>query len=301
MMKRETTIMFACLIALPAVCQFQAEMISAEAGVERHYKVYSDATRYRYEFEEAGMNGVVIVFPGENKTYILLPEGKMVHQTTCDAIISKMNDPVQSYQWLKGNGTEKHVGSEMLQGMSCRKSEIYMQEQKIFTVWYSDKLNFPLKIINNTAENTSVQLTKITDWTVDPAFFTVPSDYTEVDEKMRPVVPEPPPPDKWTVVDGSIPYEGRVSRGTKVRLPVESSVYHKVQLSNNGEGMAKVVSHLFRDGAELPDGEQGPLKYRTKRLQPGENSTKTHAWKPGDLVILEVHEGTMLVKVYLEK
>ncbi len=281
--------------------QFQANMLNVISGKELQYKVYSDLNHYRYDFEADGMKGVVIVMPDENKTFILVPDKKFVHKTTCDALMSRMNDPVQSYLWFKKNGTEKAAGVESISGESCRKSEVYMQDQKVFTVWYSDKLRFPLKIVNYTAENTTMQLTNISSWNVDREMFSVPDDYAEVDEQMQPVIAEPSPPEKWTVIEETIPYEGNLSTGTKIKLPVTSDVYHKVELKNNTQDMAKVISHLFRDGKELPDEEQGPVSYRSKRLHPGENKTNTYAWKPGDVVIIEVYEGIMTLKVYLEK
>ena len=284
-----------------ANCQFQANMTNTVSGREMQYRVYSDLNHYRYEFDEDGMKGVVIVLPDENKTFILMPDKKFVHKTTCDALMSRMNDPVQSYLWFKKNGTEKAAGVEKVNGESCQKSEIYYQDHKVFTVWYSDKLHFPVKIINHTAENTGMQLNNISKWKVDAKLFSVPDDYVEVDEQMRPVIPEPPPPEKWTMIEGTIPYEGNLSRGTKLKFPVNSDVYHKVELKNNTQEMAKLIIHIFRNGKELSDDEQGPVSYRSKRLHPGESKTNTYAWKSGDTVVFEDYEGTISVKVYLEK
>ena len=276
-------------------------MTNVISGKEKQYKVYSDLNYYRYDFEEDDMKGVVIVLPDENKTFILIPDKKFVHKTTCDAFISRMNDPVQSYLWFKKNGTEKAAGVESIAGESCRKSEVYIQDQKVFTVWYSDKLRFPIKIVNHTAENTTMQLNNISNWKVDTKMFSVPDDYVEVDQQMRPIIAEPLPPEKWTVIEGTVPYQGDLTRGTKIRFPVTSDVYHKVELKNNTQDMAKVIIHIFRNGKELSDDEQGPVSYRSKRLHPGESKTNTYALKSGDTVVFEDYEGTMSIKVYLEK
>ena len=299
-MKKTKIIFLISLIPYMANCQFQANMTNIISGREMQYKIYSDLNHYRYEFDEDGVKGVVIVLPDENKTFILMPDKKFVHKTTCDALMSRMNDPVQSYLWFKKNGTENAAGVESIDGISCRKSEVYMQDQKIFTVWYSDKLQFPIKIVNHTAEDTRMQLNNISNWKTDTKLFNVPDDYIEVDEHMKPVIPEPPPPEKWTAIEGTVPNEGDFSRGTRIKIPVTSDVYHKVEFKNNTQDMAKVVWIIFRNGKELSDDEQGPVSYRTKRLHPGESKTNTYAWKPGDNVIFEVYEGTMTIKVYLE-
>ncbi len=301
MMQKKWMIAMFCLMPFPAICQFQATMINRVSGKEMKYAVYSDLNRYRYEFDEGGTQGIVIAMPGENTTFILMPGKKLVHKTTCDAAMSRMNDPVQSYEWFKENGIEKNEGTETLNGFDCRKLGIYQQDQKIFTVWYADALHFPVKIENNVAGNTSMELTDVSKWKVNPDFFKVPADYSEVDERLRPVIPEPPPPDKWTAKEVTIPYKDTANRGTKLKLMVDRTVYYKVSLSDNGESPAKIVIHMIRNGSELTDDEQGPLRYRTIRLFNGESKTSTYDWKAGDLIILEVFEGTMEINIYPEK
>jgi hypothetical protein len=56
----------------------------------------------------------------------------------------------------------------------------------------------------------------------------------------------------------------------------------------------------MRNGQELPDNEQGPIKYRSVRLYSGETKAYTFDWKEGDVVILEIHEGKMNVQVFPE-
>lgn len=81
--------------------QFKAQMINNISGEERNYDVYSDLVNYRYEFKEDKASGIVIVKPAENKTYILYPEKKYVYVTECDGPMSRMNDPVQSYEAVR--------------------------------------------------------------------------------------------------------------------------------------------------------------------------------------------------------
>jgi hypothetical protein len=56
----------------------------------------------------------------------------------------------------------------------------------------------------------------------------------------------------------------------------------------------------MRDGKELPDNEQGPIKYRTQRLFEGESNSSTYSWKEGDDKIIQVHEGKVLVEILPE-
>jgi hypothetical protein len=275
-------------------------MINVVNGEERDYDVYSELKKYRYEFEENNMKGVVIVNPDENQTFILFPENKLVHITTCDGMMSRMNDPVQSYMWYKKYGEEKSAGYKEISGYKSEIKELYQSNTKVFTVWYSEELNFPLKIRSHFAENTYMELKDIEPWKPGTSFFTIPEDYTEVDERMRPVIPEPPVPESWEIKKASIPFKGTISRGTKLKIKVNKTVYHKLLISNDSDNPAKVVRHLIREGQELPDNEQGPLEYRSARLYNGEKKTYTFDWKEGDVVILEVHEGSMNIDIFPE-
>ncbi len=275
-------------------------MLNVVNGKEQDYDVYSELKQYRYEFVESDMKGIVIVNPDANQTFILFPENKLVHKTTCDGIMSRMNDPVQSYMWYKKYGEEKPVGDEELGGYKSKINDLYQGNTKVFTVWYSEELNFPLKILSHFAENTYMELKDIESWKPEASYFVIPEDYTEVDERMRPVIPEPPEPESWDIQEASVPFKGTISRGTKLKIKVEKTVYHKLLISNDSEDPAKVVRHLIRNGQELPDNEQGPLKYRSVRLYSGEKKTYTFDWEEGDIVILEIHEGKMNVQVFPE-
>jgi hypothetical protein len=299
---KKYSLFFILVILLPvsSFCQFRARMINVVDGQESIYDVFSELKQYRYEFVEDDMKGIVIVNPDANQTFVLLPENKFVHKTTCDGMISRMNDPVQSYMWYKKYGEEKSAGDEEISGYKCKIKELYQSDSKVFTVWYSEELNFPIKILNHFSENTYMELKDIEPWKPEESMFIVPKDYTEVDERMRPVIPEPPAPESWEIKEVSVPFEGTVSRGTKLKIKVDKPVYHKMLISNDNESPSKIVRHLVRNGQELPDNEQGPLNYRTARLYSGEKKTYTFDWKTGDVVIVEVHEGNMHIQVFPE-
>jgi hypothetical protein len=288
------------VVSINTFCQFTAKMINVVDGKERNYIVYSDLKQYRYEFDEDGMQGVVIVNPDKNQTSILLPEMKFVHKTTCDGIMSRMNDPVQAYIWYKNQSEEKIAGTEEISGYNCTKKELLQSDATVFTLWHAEQLNFPVKITSHFSDNTHMELKDIEPWTADASYFKIPEGYTEVDERMRPVIPEPPAPESWEIKEASVPYEGTVARGTKFKIKIGQSVYHKLAISNETAEPAKIIRHLVRNGQELSDDQQGPLHYRSSRLYSGENKTYTFDWKEGDIVIIEAYEGKMHIKIFPE-
>jgi hypothetical protein len=281
--------------------QFTAKLVNVKSGNKTIYQLQSDGTKYRYDFEESGMKGIVIVDPEKGKTAILMPDKKFVHYTELTSGISMANDPFQSFLNMRKRFTEKIVGPEKINGYESEKSELYAGDQKLFTAWYSEKLNFLLKMINNSEADTYMELSDIKPAKIDPAVFKVPEDYTEVDQRMRPVIPELPPPDSWNTIKATLPVKGEFKRGDLISFKVPESKNYKIILKNAATDPAKIIRISMREGKELPDNEQGPLRYRTSRLYGGESSTNTYSWKAGDDKIIQVHEGRILIEIVPEE
>jgi hypothetical protein len=277
--------------------QFTAKLVNVKSGNKTIYQLQSDGTKYRYDFEESGMKGIVIVDPEKGKTAILMPDKKFVHYTELTSGISMANDPFQSFLSMRKRYTEKKIGPEKLNGYDSEKSELYAADQKIFTAWYSEKLNFLLKMINNSEADTYMELSDIKPAKIDPAIFKIPEDYTEVDQRMRPVIPEPPPPDSWNTIETTLPVKDEFKRGDLISFKVPESKNYKIILKNVATDPAKIIRISMREGKELPDNEQGPIRYRTQRLFEGESNSSTYSWKEGDDKIIQVHEGKLLVEI----
>ena len=277
----------------PGFSQFKASMDYVKTGNKEAYTVYSDKTQYRYEFTQNNEKMIIIVKPQINKTLILLPAKKFYIQQDCDGMMSRQNDPVQAYAMMKANYTEKDAGKENVEGFACNKKEIYAGNDKIITARYSESLNFPVKMVNHLYENTYMNLKDIQNWKPDPDFFVVPTDYTEVDDRMRPVIPEPPAPEKWETKTVQLPFHGNISRGILLKFSIGKEAHYKMIAENKMNKPAKIIWYSFREGKELPEKIQGPEKNRTLRLYPGEKVPDTFIWKEGQEIHIKVLEGTM--------
>lgn len=287
------------LWVFPVYGQFMADMHIRTPNDGNIYHVLNDGKNYRYEFEEEGMKLLVLVQPHKNKTYVVFPEKKMYQKMSCTSPASLSNDPVQTLNYLQKNYTLKAVGNEVINGYPCEKREIHAQGQLLNRHWYSSELKFPLKIEQldqYTMELRNIQKTDIKD----PSYFNVPSDFTEVDRQMRPVIPEPPPPESWKMSNRSVPFKGVFKRGDRVEVEIKSSEYHKILLSNQGNKSSKLTYQLYRDGTQLDENEQGPLEYRTKKIHSGESKTFTLALQPGDIMVMQIFYGKMEIDVRLE-
>ena len=168
------------------------------------------------------------------------------------------------------------------------------------TQWFSEKLGFPVKIENHLMENTYMLLENIEKWSPDPSIFIVPESFTEVDEQMRPVIPEPAPPEDWAKKEMAVPVDMIVSRGMAISVPILESVYHKLIIKNTGDTPAKFSYHSFIDGVELSEDIQGPEEYRTNRLYMDEDYNMTMNWKAGQVILFKIYEGEASLKIMKE-
>jgi len=304
MKTRISVILTFLFVLLPASIysqlSFSAEMLNVQRGNETRYQLRSAGNKYRYDFEESGMKGSVIVDQENGKTAILMPEKKFVHYTDIQSSTSLMNDPYQAFLYSKSRYDEKKVGEEKISGFDCNKTQLYASDQLIYTAWYSEDLGFLVKLVNEMANNTYMELRDIKKGNMSNEVFSVPEDFTEVDREMRPIIPEPLAPDSWNEVKASLPLKGEYRRGDIISFDVPESRNYKFILNNNTDSPAKIIRIGMRDGKELSDDEQGPLSYRTRRLYGGESFSNVYSWKAGDEKRIQVHEGVINIEIIPE-
>ncbi len=167
--------------------QFKAKMVFNSMGKERAFTVYSSDAGYRYEFNEDGQEGAVIVTKGSQQVIILMPQQKMAMKSPAESPMSMGNDPLKAYEHYQKDGTLKEIGKETINGIECTKSELWnitgdefgKVTQKMFTIWNSDKYQFPIKMVNHIdgAEVSGMELKDIEPWTPDAHSFTIPEGY----------------------------------------------------------------------------------------------------------------------------
>ncbi len=176
------SILIMLFLSISVYGQFKAKMVFNSMGKERAFIVYSAEDGYRYEFNEDGQEGVVIVKNDSPDVIILMPQQKMAMKSPAGSPMSMGSDPLQSYEYHKANGLLKEVGKEKVNGIECTKSILYNKEnptQKMFTMWYSEKYKFPIKMINHIdgEEESGMELKDIEPWTPDANSYSIPEEY----------------------------------------------------------------------------------------------------------------------------
>ncbi len=153
-----------------------------------NFKLYSDGSNYRYEFNEDGQDGIVIVPNDAKQIFILMPQQKMAIKTNSTSQMSMGRDPLKQYEyWLNEGATEEIVGNDKINGIDCIKKELHNIKkdeygevnQHLFTIWYSEKYKFPIKMENyiDGSNSSGMELTDIEAWTPNVDSFKVPDGY----------------------------------------------------------------------------------------------------------------------------
>lgn len=187
--KNTTKLVFVLILfvlSASAFGQFKGKMVFDSMDKDHSYDVYYSDLGYRYEFNEDGQKGVVIVKSGAQEVIILMPQQKMAMKTPSNNPMSMANDPLQSFEYYKDSGIFEEDGEESINGIICKKSILYNKEnpsQKMFTMWYSEEYQFPMKMINHIdgSEDSKMEMKAVEPWTPDPGKFEIPSGYQLMD------------------------------------------------------------------------------------------------------------------------
>ena len=186
------TFVITLLTTISIYGQFSAKMYYTTAEKSGVFQIYSDGNNYRYEFNEDGEEGIVIVPKGAKQIFILMPQQKMAIKTNSSSQMSMSTDPLKQYEyWLNEGATEVVVENEEINGIDCvkkelrniKKDEYGEANQHLYTMWYSEDYKFPIKMENyiDGSGSSGMEVKDIEPWTPNADSFTVPSSYTTME------------------------------------------------------------------------------------------------------------------------
>ena len=181
-MKKIVLLSLSVLLSIPLFAQFKGKMVFTTMNKERHFDVYSSDAGYRYDFDEDGQKGSIIVKSGSQEVIILMPQQKMAMKSPASSPMSMSSDPLKSIEYYQESGIMKEEGNETINGVKCTKSSLYNKEnpnQKMFTIWISEKYKFPIKMVNHIdgSEDSGMEMQDVEPWTADESIFEIPAGF----------------------------------------------------------------------------------------------------------------------------
>jgi len=101
----------------------------------------------------------------------------------------------------------------------------------------------------------------------------------------------------WTTVKKELPLKEAFEAGTRVVFVINYDNHSLVDYSNLSDSSVKIVFYVSENGVAVPDEKIGPVRFRTKNLDPGEKIQMTYNWEKGQEVTLEIYNGQVEVEV----
>ncbi len=244
---------FVVLLVIPwgmvSAIQFKAEMVEIDKTDTTKSDFYLKDSLYRMEQVERGQQVIILVDQQTNLTRVVAPELKTWIQISSDHRTSLMNDPFQSVKRAAGDGENKPLGTETMNGYLCDIYLVSKNERDLMTQWVSQELKFPLKIINHVVEGRSVKLRNIEVIPVPDSLFQIPDEYEEY---------VPPKPGEVVVPDWAEeiptapvmkpPFEHDMATGEIIRVAITAGRSLRVSGQSTSEGVARLSPAPFLDG-----------------------------------------------------
>jgi len=181
-MKKAVLLSLTILLNLPLLAQFKGKMVFKTMDKDRHFDVYFCDAGYRYDFDEDGHKGSFIAKSGSSEVIMLMPQQKMAMKSPAGSAMNMSSDPLKLMENYQGDAIIKDEGTETINGIKCKKSVLMNKEnptQKMFTIWFSDKYKFPIKMVNHIdgSEGSGMEMQDVEPWTPDEKFFEIPDGY----------------------------------------------------------------------------------------------------------------------------
>lgn len=169
------------LATVAGAAEFSADMaIRSAAGGEMHGKVFVKGNSLRQELETPVGTQVSIVKDGGSVMYVLIPGQKMYMEFPNNQVSLSEGESIESKYGDEAK-LEK-TGTENIRGYEC---DIYSVEYEDpgfgkSTVWIARKLNYPIKIHSESAQDTAtITYSNVKEGKVPDGLFELPGGYTK--------------------------------------------------------------------------------------------------------------------------
>jgi hypothetical protein len=174
--------------------EFSADLVdNSEKASSTQNKIYAGKDKLRFEGQQNGRAGTMIINFAAQTTDILIPERKMYIESTAghgpagqrSFNLFRAADPENACEeWrktaAKSGGSCRKIGNETVNGRSTVKYEGTSEDGTVNYVWIDPKLHFPVKWQGKDKGNGG-ELRNIQEGSQPAGLFVVPPDYQKMD------------------------------------------------------------------------------------------------------------------------
>jgi len=179
-------IVLVCILifaALSWASEFSADMVNNQFGQDMKGKVFVKNHKMRMEnISGQGEESIVIMDLESGTSYLLMPQQKTYMEMSAAQAQSQMQQYNVEEEIAKV-ADKKFLGTEKVNGYVCDKYEFVYHDTSMGTLvqWYSKKLNYPIKIIYNSAHGVmTTEYRNIREGGVSDSLFHIPSGYQKM-------------------------------------------------------------------------------------------------------------------------
>jgi hypothetical protein len=158
--------------------EFSADLVRTSGGDKDTSKVFIKGKLRREEIMDDGKVGAInISRPDKGVNWNLMPEDRMYMEIPIGGMDA---GAMENMEELDSRAKAKILGKETVNGYTCEKRLYDDKTQAKVTVWYSDKLDYPVKIHMDAfggEEELTMEFTNIKPGKVDDSKFEIPAGY----------------------------------------------------------------------------------------------------------------------------
>ena len=179
MKKLALSIIFIVMLVQTNFGQFSATFFILSADQDAvSGQLYVQDHLYRMDFHQGGEESIIIIDTKEAKSTILIPAMNMyIENALASDEISNL-DPFRFHDYYMSQDLAKDSGYELIEGYNCILYKTTDEDGNELTEWFSEDLNFPIKIegILNGGDFL-MELKEINESKPEPSIFKVPDDF----------------------------------------------------------------------------------------------------------------------------
>ena len=165
---------------------YTADLVREEDGKESKGRLYVAGSRIRMEMTVQDQEMITLIDRDKEKVYLLRPGARVYLERPYGVALATA---LMTAEGLARIGRVERLGSEELDGYSCRKLKVvYHNEQNgEALIWRAEELDFPLKIVTESARGRiTTRYTNVTLEESEAALFELPEGYKKLVPRQAP-------------------------------------------------------------------------------------------------------------------